>query len=57
MALVEAMPHITDKTIKLVLVGGGPYERELRKRVAELELEDRVIFTGDVLKRAGSIVA
>ena len=46
MALIEAMPHIADKTIKLVLVGGGPYERELRKRVAELELEDRVIFTG-----------
>ena len=26
--LIEAMPHIRDKKVKLVLVGGGPYEEE-----------------------------
>lgn len=45
-ALIEALPHIADKKVKLVLVGGGPYEDELRERVAELGVEDRVIFTG-----------
>lgn len=45
-ALVEAMPYVTDPKIKLVLVGGGPYEDTLRQRAAELDVEDRVIFTG-----------
>lgn len=45
-ALVEAMPHITNKNVKLVIVGGGPYEGPLGKRIAELGLEDRVILTG-----------
>ena len=45
-ALIEALPHIADKKTKLVLVGGGPYEDEVRARAAELGLEDRVIFTG-----------
>lgn len=46
MTLVEAMPHITDRRVKLVLAGGGPSEQDLKQRVAELGLEDRVIFTG-----------
>ena len=45
-ALIEAMPHIPDNRIKLVLVGGGPYENELRMRAAELGVTGRVIFTG-----------
>lgn len=46
MTLVEAMPHIADQRVKLVLAGGGPSEQDLKQRVAELGLEDRVIFTG-----------
>jgi len=33
-ALVEALPHIPDENVKLVLVGGGPYEAELRAVLA-----------------------
>lgn len=44
--LIEAMPHIRDRKVKLVLVGGGPYEEELRQRVEELDVSSRVIFTG-----------
>lgn len=52
--LIEAMPHIRDKKVKLVLVGGGPYEKELRQRVEELNVGDRVIFAG---MRSGDEVA
>ncbi|MCZ0858085.1 glycosyltransferase [Actinomyces israelii] len=45
-ALIEAIPFIPDTSIKLVLVGGGPYEHELRTRAEELRVTDRVIFTG-----------
>lgn len=45
-ALIEAMPHITDLKVRLVLVGGGPYEKELRAVTKELGVENRVIFTG-----------
>ena len=45
-ALIEAMPHIPDESIKLVLTGGGPYEQELRMRAEELDVTRRVIFTG-----------
>lgn len=45
-ALIEAMPHIKNPHIKLVLAGGGPYEKELKDRVQQLDLVDRVIFTG-----------
>ena len=45
-ALIEAMPHITDPKVRLVLVGGGPYEKDLRAVTKELGLENRVIFTG-----------
>ena len=52
--LIEAMPHIRDRKVKLVLVGGGPYEEELRQRVEELGVGDRVIFAG---MRSGDEVA
>ncbi len=34
--------------IKLLIVGGGPDEQNLKDLVMELKLEDRVIFTGQV---------
>lgn len=34
--------------IKLLVVGGGPEEDNLKKLVQELKLEDRVVFTGQV---------
>jgi glycosyltransferase involved in cell wall biosynthesis len=37
-----------DSDIKLLLIGGGEQEKELRSLVAELSLNDRVIFTGYV---------
>lgn len=37
-----------DSDIKLLLIGGGEQEKELRILVAELSLNDRVIFTGYV---------
>ena len=52
--LIEAMPRIRDKKVKLVLVGGGPYEDELRQCVEELNVGDRVIFAG---MRSGDEVA
>ena len=52
--LIEAMPYIRSKKVKLVLVGGGPYEEELRQRVEELNVGDRVIFAG---MRSGDEVA
>jgi 1,2-diacylglycerol 3-alpha-glucosyltransferase len=33
---------------RMLIVGGGPYERELRSMAAELGLEGRIIFTGMV---------
>ena len=34
--------------IKLLVVGGGPEEEALKKLVAEMKLEQRVIFTGQI---------
>ena len=45
-ALVEAMVHIKNPKIKLILAGGGPYEKELKQRIAELNLENRVVLAG-----------
>ena len=48
--LVRAMPAIlrAQPDTRLLLVGGGPQEAELRALVAELGLEGEVIFTGRV---------
>ena len=48
--LVQAMPAIlrAQPDARLLLVGGGPQEAELRALVAELGLEGKVIFTGRV---------
>lgn len=45
-ALVEAMTHVQDKRVKLLLVGPGPSEEELREQVSELGLQDRVYLLG-----------
>lgn len=45
-ALIEALPHISDRNVALVLTGGGPYEQDLRRRSEELNVAKRVIFTG-----------
>jgi glycosyltransferase involved in cell wall biosynthesis len=46
--LVEAIKALTQKgyDLRLMIVGAGPYEPTLRGLVAELGVEDRVIFTG-----------
>lgn len=46
--LLEGMAALFDENprLRLVLVGGGELDESLRARVTELELADRVIFTG-----------
>lgn len=34
------------KNIRLIIVGDGPLEQELKSKVSELDLEDKIIFTG-----------
>lgn len=45
-ALIDAMQFVQDKRVKLILVGPGPSEEELRERVEELGLNDRVYMLG-----------
>ncbi|MEQ8230816.1 MAG: glycosyltransferase, exosortase A system-associated [Gammaproteobacteria bacterium] len=47
---IEALAQLGDEhaSVYLLLVGGGPEEERLRRRVAELGLESRVRFTGRV---------
>ena len=51
--LIEALAPLRrgQRDIKLLLVGGGPHEPFLRQRIAALELQDFVIFTGRVPNR------
>jgi glycosyltransferase involved in cell wall biosynthesis len=45
--LIEAFVHLTDRPdIKLVIVGDGPLEAELKAQVEALSLQERVVFTG-----------
>ena len=48
--LLHALPAILKARpdLRLLLVGGGPQEAELKSLSAELHLQDRVIFTGRV---------
>jgi len=48
--LLKALPIILEKQpdLKVLLVGGGPDENNLKKIVADLALKDNVIFTGRV---------
>ena len=48
--LIEAMPEIIKsiEDVHLLLIGEGPYKKELEKRIKNLGLEDRVTFVGRV---------
>ena len=48
--LVNAMPRLLSAMpdIHLLLVGGGPVERALKTRIAELGIQDKVTMTGRV---------
>ncbi|TPH13288.1 TIGR04063 family PEP-CTERM/XrtA system glycosyltransferase [Litorilituus lipolyticus] len=48
--LIEAMPDVlkNNANVRLLLVGGGPQEQNLKHQVSLLGLEDKVIFTGRV---------
>ena len=48
--LLEAMPIILKQQpgLRLLLVGGGPQETVIQQKVADLGLQDAVIFTGRV---------
>ena len=47
---IAAMPQVLEKNpnTRLLLVGGGPQEANLKLQVKQLGLEDKVIFTGRV---------
>lgn len=47
-AIVQAMPTVLEENdkVKLVIVGDGPYAEDLKALVAQLHIEDSVIFTG-----------
>lgn len=44
--VIRAFAKISTKEWKLVIMGDGPYRRELEKMVSTYGIEDRVIFTG-----------
>jgi PEP-CTERM/exosortase A-associated glycosyltransferase len=48
--LIEALPHIIPEhpNVKVLLVGGGPHEPELRKATASARLDPYIVFTGRV---------
>lgn len=48
-AVVAAMPQLVEQiAVKLVIVGDGPYMKNLQDQVAELGMEEYVVFTGAV---------
>lgn len=48
-AVIRALPEILqDFKVKFVIVGRGPYEEALKALIAELNLQEAVIFTGQV---------
>lgn len=44
--LVDAMKYLKTPNVRLVLVGTGPSDEELRAQAAELKVEDKIIFAG-----------
>ena len=50
---LDVMKKLKDDGVdyKYLIVGSGSYENELKKKVEDLELTDRVIFTGKIMDR------
>ncbi len=48
--LLQALPKARARVpnLKLLLVGGGPHEAELKRLTAQMKLDDAVVFTGRV---------
>ena len=46
MMLIQAMKQITDKTIKLLLVGKGKLQEYYQQQVKKMHLDKNIIFTG-----------
>ena len=44
--VVSDFSKLSEASDRLLIIGGGEIENELRKKVKELNLEDKVIFTG-----------
>ncbi len=51
--LLEAMPEVINKApaVKLMIVGSGEEEEDLKRLSASLELEGNVVFTGSIANR------
>lgn len=45
-SIIRNMPHISDRSAKLMIVGDGPARKHLEREVHSLNLENRVLFTG-----------
>lgn len=48
--ILDGLPDVIANVpqIKLLIVGDGPYKKDLEKQVARLEIEDYVIFSGEI---------
>jgi len=48
--LISALPAMLakDSSIRVLLVGGGPQDENLKQQVADLQLQEKVVFTGRV---------
>lgn len=48
--IIKLLPEIVRQvpTVKLMIVGDGPAKEDLEQQVADLKLEDHVIFTGEI---------
>ena len=46
--LLSALSQLENEDLVLLIVGSGEYETELKNRVQELGLADKVIFTGNI---------
>jgi len=43
--IIEGFQYVEDKSIKMMIVGGGPSLEDLKKQAQQLQLEDQIIFT------------
>ena len=50
--LIRAFKILSDRNLninmKLLIVGGGPMEKELKKLTVDLKIDDRTLFTGNI---------